>query len=395
MHLAHAPGATPAIVFVHGFACSHADWNAQFAHFRSRNEIIAVDLRGHGATPGTPDECSIETFGADVAALLDELKLERAVLVGHSMGCRVVLEAYRRAPKRIAGLVLVDGSRTGTSDRAAAEEGGRAAYAATGYMAFARKFFADMFVTDSDPALKARAIDQALRLPEAIGKALFPRIAGWDAAEMDAALDAVRVPLLVIQSTYLNRARVRVALKPGETTTPWIDLLRARVPGARIEVITGVGHFPQLEAADRVNALLEDFCAGLAPARRHRSGFAELVGLRHVSHGSGTSRFEVQTGEQHFNPQGVVHGGLAFALADTGTGSALWTLLARGEGCATIEMKISYLKPAKSGHLVCDSRVLHREGNMATIESEVRSGDEVIARAVAVYAIFPAQDEKL
>ena len=116
-----------------------------------------------------------------------------------------------------------------------------------------------MFVADSDPALKARAIDQALRLPEAIGKALFPRIAGWDAGEMDAALDAVRVPLLVIQSTYLNSERVRVAIKPGETT-PWIDLVRARVPGAQVELITGVGHFPQLEAADRVNTLLEEFC---------------------------------------------------------------------------------------------------------------------------------------
>lgn len=388
MHLAHAPGATPAIVLVHGFACSHADWNAQFAHFRSRNEIIAVDLRGHGATPGTPDECSIETFGADVAALLDELKLERAVLVGHSMGCRVVLEAYRRAPKRVAGLVLVDGSRTGIGERAAAEEGGRAAYAATGYMAFARKFFADMFVADSDPALRARTIDQALQLPEAIGRSLFPRIAGWDAGEMDAALDAVRVPLLAIQSTYLNSARVRVAIEPGETS-PWIELLRARVPGARIEVVGGVGHFPQLETPDRVNALVEDFCARLAHEKRGRKGFAELVGLRHISHGAGASRFEVNAGDEHANPQGVMHGGLAFALADTGTGSALWTLLERGEGCATVEMKISYLKPPKPGRMVCDSRVLHREGNRATIESEVRSGDDVIARALAVYAIFP------
>lgn len=128
-----------------------------------------------------------------------------------------------------------------------------------------------------------------------------------------------------------------------------------------------------------------------ARAKQRRMGFADLVGLRHVSRSAGTSRYEVDAGEEHFNPNGVVHGGLAFTLADTGTGSALWTLLERDEGCATIEMKISYLKPAKSGHLVCDSRVLHREGNIATIESEVRSGEDVIARAVAVYAIFPLQ----
>ena len=127
------------------------------------------------------------------------------------------------------------------------------------------------------------------------------------------------------------------------------------------------------------------------PPRPRPRGFAELLGLRHVSRSAGTSRYEAEAGEEHFNPNGVVHGGLAFALADTGTGTALWTLLERGEGCATVEMKISYLKPPKPGRLVCDSRVLHREGNIATIESEVRSGDDVIARAVAVYAIFPAQ----
>lgn len=388
MHFIHAPGAKPAIVLVHGFACSLADWNAQLGYFRSRNETIALDLRGHGATYGNPSECSIETYGADVAALLDQLKLERTVLVGHSMGCRVVLEAYRRSPQRVAGLVLIDGSRAATGNPAAAEESVRKLLRETDYSVFARKFFADMFLANADLALKTRAIEQALRLPRPIGRSLFPRMARWDAGEMDAALDAIRVPLLAIQSTYLNSARVRIALKPGETS-PWIELLRARVPGARIEVVAGVGHFPQLEAPDRVNGLIEDFCARLAQEKRGLNGFAALVGLRHVSHGAGTSRFEVQTGEQHFNPQGVVHGGLAFALADTGTGSALWTLLERGEGCATIEMKISYLKPPKPGRLVCDSRVLHREGNIATIESEVRSGDDVIARALALYAIFP------
>ncbi len=57
--------------------------------------MLAVDLRGHGATPGAADECSIETYGADVAALVEQSGLERAVLVGHSMGCRVVLETRR------------------------------------------------------------------------------------------------------------------------------------------------------------------------------------------------------------------------------------------------------------------------------------------------------------
>ncbi|MDA0225577.1 MAG: alpha/beta fold hydrolase, partial [Proteobacteria bacterium] len=101
----------PALVFVHGFACSHSDWAAQVPHFAPTRAVLACDLRGHGATPGRAEECTLENYGADVAALVSALALKRAVLVGHSMGCRVVLEAARAAPDRVAGLVLVDGSR--------------------------------------------------------------------------------------------------------------------------------------------------------------------------------------------------------------------------------------------------------------------------------------------
>lgn len=263
MDFERTPGGAPALVFVHGFACSRADWKAQIEHFRSRAETLAVDLRGHGATPGAPEECSIDTYGADVAALLEQSGLERAILVGHSMGCRVVLEANRRAAGRIAGLVLVDGSRVATGDPAAAEDNAHKALAATDYTVFARKFFADMFLADANPALRERTIEQALRLPERIGMALFPRMAAWDTRAMDAALDAVRAPLMVIQSTYLNTERVRVAIPPGQST-PWIDLVRAHVPNARIEILKGTGHFPQLVAPAKVSALVEDFRAQIA-----------------------------------------------------------------------------------------------------------------------------------
>ena len=46
----------PPIVFVHGFACTHSDWDAQVAHLASHRQTIAVDLRGHGASPGTGDK---------------------------------------------------------------------------------------------------------------------------------------------------------------------------------------------------------------------------------------------------------------------------------------------------------------------------------------------------
>ncbi|HEY8069434.1 MAG TPA: alpha/beta fold hydrolase, partial [Burkholderiales bacterium] len=98
------------LVFVHGFACTHADWRLQLAEFSVDCPTFAPDLRGHGATHARPEDCTIATYGSDIAALLDGKDLKGAVLVGHSMGCRVVLQAFLNAPERVSAIALVDGS---------------------------------------------------------------------------------------------------------------------------------------------------------------------------------------------------------------------------------------------------------------------------------------------
>jgi len=256
MHYVAQGSGEPALVFVHGFAGGLEDWRAQLDHFAPRRTVVACDLRGHGATPGRADECSIEHYGGDVAALLGALQISRAVLVGHSMGCRVVLEAARLDPERVAGVVLVDGSKMGSGDPQQAEDAMRAAIEFAGYPAFADAFFAQMFLA---PSRESRAIiARAKRLPAEIGVALFPRMLRWDAAHMEAALDALRAPLLVIQSTWVNAEKKRAPLAPAQST-PWLELVKSRVPGARIEIIPRTGHFTQIEAAGEVNRLIESF----------------------------------------------------------------------------------------------------------------------------------------
>ena len=257
MHFFRTGKGTPAVFFVHGFACTSDDWRAQLEHFQKTNEVVACDLRGHGKTPGRPHECSIEHYGGDVAALVNNLELKRFVLIGHSMGCRVVLEAARLIPERTVGVVLVDGSRNATSDPDAAEAAARAAIEKNGYAAFAEMLFRQMFFT---PSAQADAIVQrAVRSSAEFGPHLWPRTSRWDAGSMDAAFDALRCPVLAIQSTTRDFATLkRRMLKRGETS-PWLDYLTSR--GARVEIVPDVGHFTQIEAPEEVNRLIGEFVA--------------------------------------------------------------------------------------------------------------------------------------
>ncbi len=248
----------PPLVFVHGFACDRTDWRDQVDSLAPRATVVEWELPGHGSTPGAPADCTIEAYGAGLARALRELESAPAVLVGHSMGCRVVLEANRCQPDAVAGLVLVDGSRIAQGDSLAARRAMADQLDGDGYRRFVREFFGSMFFPSGDPALATAIRDRAMRLPAEVGRALMTDLAGWDAGEVEAALDAVEVPVLAIQSTTMDTALQRVPLDPGQNS-PWLDLIRAHVSDATVAVLPGPGHFPQIEIADEVTALIGGF----------------------------------------------------------------------------------------------------------------------------------------
>ena len=196
----------PPIVFVHGFACDPTDWSAQTSSFGTRTTVVTCELPGHSAELGSGADFTVDAFGAEIVRALSSLGLPPAILVGHSMGCRFVLEANRIAPDIAAGLVLVDGSSIGSGDSAAAEAAMSNLLAGDRYRPFVRRFFESMFVPTSDPALAHRIVERALLLPGTAGRALLVDTARWDASSAAAALDSVRVPLLAIQSRYVASA---------------------------------------------------------------------------------------------------------------------------------------------------------------------------------------------
>jgi acyl-CoA thioesterase len=75
-------------------------------------------------------------------------------------------------------------------------------------------------------------------------------------------------------------------------------------------------------------------------------------------------------------------------MADTGMGAALFSLLSEGQRCATIEIKIVYLKAVTGGNLSCDTRVLQKGRKVAVLESEVRNGEDLVAKALGTFSVL-------
>ena len=115
-------GTKTPVAFVNGWSCSDAYWADILPPVEQAGHTVVIhDHRGHAQSglprePGpnarnlTRDDLSVERTAADLIAVLDAAEVDEAVLVGHSMGVQIILDAYRQAPDRIAGLVAVAGA---------------------------------------------------------------------------------------------------------------------------------------------------------------------------------------------------------------------------------------------------------------------------------------------
>ena len=116
--------------------------------------------------------------------------------------------------------------------------------------------------------------------------------------------------------------------------------------------------------------------------------FAEMLGLRPKSIGEGRARFELDVGARHLNPNGTLHGGVIYSVADTAMGAALFSRLEPGEQCATLEIKMNYLVPVTGGSIAAEAVVVARTKRVGVIEAKVYGdGDTLVALATGTFYI--------
>jgi pimeloyl-ACP methyl ester carboxylesterase len=216
----HDTGAGEAVVLVHGFASTaEHNWGGTgwIAALSKKYRVLAPDVRGHGLSdkPHAPEAYGYASMGADVTRLMDHLGLQRALLIGYSMGASIAMELMLARPERFRAIVLggiaYDDGLEDKADRDAISEAYRADDPATikSPVAKAYRRFAESMPND----LKAlAALIDAERSP-------------FDPAR----LAAVRMPVLIVVGTNDNAI--------GDPKP-----LEKMIPGARMVMLEGRDH---------------------------------------------------------------------------------------------------------------------------------------------------------
>ncbi|MDN5214635.1 alpha/beta hydrolase [Fulvivirgaceae bacterium BMA12] len=97
-----------ALLFVHGWGINQSYWDGQVDYFCKNYTVVTMDVPGFGQTAKTRDQWTIENYGQDVGAVIDQLGLDQVILVGHSMGGDIVLEAALNNPEKVIGIIGID-----------------------------------------------------------------------------------------------------------------------------------------------------------------------------------------------------------------------------------------------------------------------------------------------
>jgi pimeloyl-ACP methyl ester carboxylesterase len=264
LHYHLAGSGRPAFVLIHGGCCAASDWTKQFAALAQECTVLAMDLRGHGASGGDEGPLTVTQWASDVNALIATLEIGPAVFVGHSLGTRIVAEAVAQRAAGALGVVLLDGSRTVGGLAATAPQPGFAEAQGQDIATILDRTVGP----HADAATREHVVQTMSSPPEAVMWAAARALADWDSARADIAFASLPqdLPVLAIQSSYHDAFTPRRYFAQAEASSPYLDWLRSVVPLLTTVVLPETGHFSMLERPETITELIRDFGQSLTNA---------------------------------------------------------------------------------------------------------------------------------
>jgi pimeloyl-ACP methyl ester carboxylesterase len=226
------------VVFVHSLAGNSTHWAGQLQHLRPTRRAVALDLRGHGRSePPKNGDYSIAAMAEDVATVVNTLGLGRLVLVGHSMGGGVALTYAGTHPDRVAALLLLDPIGDGKQIPPAEANSFLGGFESD-YERASREYWTQ--IAGPQSAIRTRLLADLRAIPQ---EALLQVLRSVMQFDPDPALARYRGPVLSV-------------------VTPQNDMpmsLHRLGKGFPHRVVTGTGHWIQLDRPDEVNRILDEF----------------------------------------------------------------------------------------------------------------------------------------
>jgi len=225
-----------ALVLIHGWSQSIDAWRDQIPVFAKRNRVIAIDLPGHGESDKPKTKYSMDYFARAVEAVMRDAKVNRAVLVGHSMGTPIARQFYRKYPDKTLGIVIVDGPLRPFGDKAMMDQM-IAGFRRPEYQQAVAKMFSSMFGPGLSTEAQGRIQAAAGRTPQYV---LVSAMEGMADASIWGE-DKIKVPVLAIMA---NNPFFGADIE---------QRYRAIAPNMDFLLWDGVGHFIMIEKPKEFN----------------------------------------------------------------------------------------------------------------------------------------------
>jgi len=244
IHYESRGSGAPALVFIHGWNCDRSYWSAQLPVFATTHQVVAIDLAGHGDSWINREDWSMANFGADVAAVADALQLKDIILVGHSMGGPVALEAARLLEGRVTMIIGADTLSNVSLRYPEAQLAGMLAAMAADFSGTVEGLVrSSFFLPTSDPAFIDQIAGDMSAAPPAAGIGAFAGFARWFDEDVEQTLANIDVPIRLINSDY----------RPTDTRAG-----QALTASFEATLMSGVGHFVMQEDPAQFNAIMAE-----------------------------------------------------------------------------------------------------------------------------------------